>query len=196
MSRQFVSRPTITFGVATHSLRSPGVDCVCSCELRCSRAEWILLPCLFPSTKLRDAPFQLCTDRDWKLVIGKMCAQSCCLCLQLWLALFQVSECSLLPCLFWLLNQGVRLDGSACLQTVFEIVNWVVVGLSVFYFLVLTCNLIFCSYDCVVQWFVAFFTYFIFLAIKVTGFTLKIYSVVLIHWKYEINTTSTVCNEL
>jgi len=77
---------------------------LCSCQLRCSSAEWILFP-LFLSDKPGCATFQAHTCRARKLVIDKTFAQCRSLFLQLWPALFQGwAYCT--PLLFRSDNQG------------------------------------------------------------------------------------------
>ena len=128
--------------------------CFLSYESCCSRADWILLSCLFLSGKPRCGTFQAHTCRARKIVIDKTFGQGRTLFLQLWPALFQ-GWVYMTRLLFRSGNQGVRysrrtLSALDCsysrwlfVQTVFAVANCAVVGLSVFYFSVLTCSLIF-----------------------------------------------------
>ena len=128
--------------------------CFYCSELHCSRAEWILLPCLFLSDKLGCVTFQAHTGRAWKLVINKTFAHNPSLFLQLWPTLFQ-DWVYLTPVLFQSCSPGCALFEAytfwarllifkeTFVQTVFAVVNCAVVGLSVFYSLVLMCSLTF-----------------------------------------------------
>jgi len=128
-------------------------DHFCCCELRCSKAEWILLPCLFRSFNPGCAPLNgmAHTYRARKLVMDKTFPQSRKLFFSLWPELFQDWVCFTPLCVstfkLWVCDiPGVYLllvFKEIFAQTVFAVVNCAVVGLSVFCSLVLTFSLIF-----------------------------------------------------
>ena len=112
-------------------------NCFCSCELRCSRAEWILLPCCFYLTK------GCATLQGSKLVINKTFAQSRSFFLQLWPSLFQ-GWVYFTPLFRSSKSEGVAFEAHTSwarlilfketfVQIVFAVGNCAVVALSVFY---------------------------------------------------------------
>ena len=131
-------------------------NCFCSCELLCSRSWLNFTPLLLLSDKAGCATFKGHTCRAWKLVIDKTFVQN-----RTFLLPFQLQ-----PALFqgWVYFTPLLLRSSnpACalfevhtfwarllvfkeifVRTVFAVVHCAIVGLRMFYSLVLSCNLIF-----------------------------------------------------